>query len=208
MIFMTSDPHWGHANIIKYCSRPQNWAEIYIRNWKRLVKNDDHVIILGDVGFGSGNFLKQIIDQLPGKKYTLIGNHDKPKQLTDAGITIWDGEHGKKWSIDGNTFVMIKGEKDPRPEFVSSQGVCNEIGISHEPYPNIRFPYFYGHLHNGPIPFSREYNPYPLHLISGRNLSVEVTNYTPIPLPILLYDKDWLDKNWKAYFMEFFALPK
>lgn len=50
--FVTSDVHFGHNNIIKYCNRPfQNSDEMditIINNWNKIVNPDDEVYILGD----------------------------------------------------------------------------------------------------------------------------------------------------------------
>ena len=77
--FILSDSHFLHDNIIKYCNRPSNFNEQIIRNWRRVVSDEDIVIHLGDVacGFkGNEEKLKQIFDLLPGKKYLIRGNHD------------------------------------------------------------------------------------------------------------------------------------
>ena len=48
-IFVTSDTHFSHVNIIKYCNRPYASVEemnnALIDNWNSVVKNDDLVIL-------------------------------------------------------------------------------------------------------------------------------------------------------------------
>ena len=52
MNFFTADPHFGHANIIRSCSRPFKDAEemdrTLIDNWNACVGEEDAVFILGD----------------------------------------------------------------------------------------------------------------------------------------------------------------
>lgn len=52
MIYFTSDPHYGHANVIKYCSRPfasvDEMTRVLITNWNKVVTPEDIVYCLGD----------------------------------------------------------------------------------------------------------------------------------------------------------------
>ena len=78
--FFTSDTHFQHTNIIKYCKRPfktveENDEEL-IRRWNEKVPEDGIVFHLGDVGFGHPQIINDILKQLHGKIYLVIGNHD------------------------------------------------------------------------------------------------------------------------------------
>lgn len=79
-IFFTSDTHFQHEAIIKYCKRPfkdiaENDSEI-IKRWNAKVPEDGIVFHLGDVGFGHPKIINDILHQLHGKIYLVIGNHD------------------------------------------------------------------------------------------------------------------------------------
>ena len=83
--FVTSDCHWGHENIIKYCGRPfkngEHMHKTLIRNWNERVKPEDTVYHLGDwcfKGGQEGSKTKAQIweDKLNGKVIHVIGNHD------------------------------------------------------------------------------------------------------------------------------------
>ena len=103
MIWFTSDLHLNHANIIKYTKSRHHFNKMdpvafaallpdaqkaYLRsecvpemnkaiieNFNACVKPEDEVYILGDVCFGGD--VEGFLRQLHGKKYLIIGNHDK-----------------------------------------------------------------------------------------------------------------------------------
>lgn len=79
MFYFTADTHFGHENVIRFCSRPYATAaemdEALIENWNSRVKGNDTVFILGDMFFRSDN-AEEILRRLKGKKRLLVGNHD------------------------------------------------------------------------------------------------------------------------------------
>lgn len=76
-IFFTSDTHFGHFNIIKYCNRPfktlEEMNETLIQNWNNVVKPKDTIYHLGDFSFGNSIFFTK---RLNGIKILVEGNHD------------------------------------------------------------------------------------------------------------------------------------
>ena len=86
-IFFTSDLHFSHANIIKYCDRPFYSAgemdAAMIANWNNVVGEEDIVFILGDFCFGSTQTWLHFLRRLNGKKYLTQGNHDKGIPVTE-----------------------------------------------------------------------------------------------------------------------------
>lgn len=81
MIYFTSDNHFGHANIIKYCNRPfasvEEMNETMIERWNATVTDDDLVYHLGDFAFGKPEFIADILRRLKGKIVIMKGNHDR-----------------------------------------------------------------------------------------------------------------------------------
>lgn len=79
-IFFTSDTHFGHKNILKYCDRPFESVsvmnEALIENWNKVVDENSLVFHLGDFNFGGINFFKEIRTQLNGHIVLIKGNHD------------------------------------------------------------------------------------------------------------------------------------
>lgn len=83
-LFFTSDLHFSHKNIIKFCPdfRPNtdNLDEhdnYLIQLWNDTVSPDDTVYNLGDVSFSHNlNHIERILSQLNGKHHLILGNHD------------------------------------------------------------------------------------------------------------------------------------
>lgn len=78
-IWLISDTHFGHENIIKYCNRPFSSAtemdEYLTEMWNQTVEDGDIVYHLGDVYFSN----KSILKKLKGRKRLILGNHDNGK---------------------------------------------------------------------------------------------------------------------------------
>lgn len=78
--FFTSDTHFYHANIIRFCNRPFNdveqMNETLIANWNRVVQPEDTVFHLGDFCLGGSAEWTKILNRLNGKIYLILGNHD------------------------------------------------------------------------------------------------------------------------------------
>ncbi len=78
-IFYIADTHFGHESIIKLTKRPfENADEMdkaLIENWNKRVKGNDKVYILGDM-FYKTTGVCDVLKQLKGKKYLILGNHD------------------------------------------------------------------------------------------------------------------------------------
>lgn len=84
MIYLTSDWHLTHENIMKYVGRFGNKAYDYsskiIEYAKSVLKKNDILIYMGDLDCGPNKNvenLKNIMDLLPSKKIFIRGNHDK-----------------------------------------------------------------------------------------------------------------------------------
>jgi calcineurin-like phosphoesterase family protein len=80
--YFTSDTHFSHANIIKYCNRPfKNTVEMndtIINNWNAVVSPDDIVYHLGDFTFGKEDYmLTSVLKRLNGYIILIKGNHDR-----------------------------------------------------------------------------------------------------------------------------------
>lgn len=84
-LFFTSDTHFDHANIIKYCDRPfknkDHMNEVLINNWNSVVTNEDLVIHAGDFCWGGRGEWIHFITRLHGRMILVQGNHDRDKDI-------------------------------------------------------------------------------------------------------------------------------
>lgn len=93
-IFVTSDTHFGHRNILKFEPRP--WKEIedmdeeLIQRWNKVVGKNDIVIHVGDVFLCGAKRAEYIASRLNGRKILVLGNHDSfsKKKYTDMGFDV------------------------------------------------------------------------------------------------------------------------
>ncbi len=115
MIYFTSDLHFGHSNIIKYCLRPftsrNQMDSTLIYNWNETVGNDDIVYILGDFtmkGADKRGQIEKIVRKLNGTKHLILGNHDtlKPLAYLEIGfksvhtsLDLWIPEYEERYLL-------------------------------------------------------------------------------------------------------------
>lgn len=81
-VFVISDPHlsFGVDKPMDVFTGWENYEDRFANNWRAVVSGDDSVIIPGDISWAMSaqeavpDLL--FLDDLPGKKYILKGNHD------------------------------------------------------------------------------------------------------------------------------------
>ena len=81
MLFMSSDEHYGHRNIITFCARPfvdvHTMNEGMIAAHSATVGHDDDVWHLGDFAMTRNvSAVATILSQLNGRHHLVMGNHD------------------------------------------------------------------------------------------------------------------------------------
>ena len=85
MDYFTADPHFGHANIIKYCKRPYDTVEEMdakiLAAWNERFKPGDRLFILGDFcgQRRSAEVIRGYLDRIALKRGAVMligGNHD------------------------------------------------------------------------------------------------------------------------------------
>lgn len=79
MIYFTSDQHYYHMNVIRYCGRPheniEEMNEDLVRRWNEVVRPDDTVYCLGDFSMAF-RAVEIFSSRLMGNKILVPGNHD------------------------------------------------------------------------------------------------------------------------------------
>lgn len=104
-VWVCSDLHLNHFNIIKYCNRPfygiEQMNSTLIKNWNDCVDDEDIVIFCGDFCFARTSEAAQVTERftraLRGHKVIIKGNHDfKKLRYTDLG---WDREFYQEFSF-------------------------------------------------------------------------------------------------------------
>lgn len=89
-IWLISDTHFGHKNILGYSNRPFNSVkemdEALVENWNSRVKPGDKVYHLGDVFFGPREEFQPLWAKLHGSKRLVVGNHDDIKYLSNGSF--------------------------------------------------------------------------------------------------------------------------
>jgi calcineurin-like phosphoesterase family protein len=159
-IYLISDLHLGHANIIRYCSRPFLHADVaemdrvLIQNWNCTITPTDPVYYLGDLRYGrDAPPASQYRDQLNGTITFLAGNHDDKKLDAVPSKTLEYGNH---------TFLLVH---DPAEAPATFDGWV-----------------IHGHHHNNDL---RRY-PFVNFTEKRINVSAEVLGYAPVGIQELV----------------------
>ena len=90
-VWMTSDLHLGHTNVIEYSKRPffdATQMNEHLVTQVQKVKDDEWLLILGDRAMGDHGEAMEWIRRLPGRKVLVLGNHD----LKRNGKCLYVGE--------------------------------------------------------------------------------------------------------------------
>jgi calcineurin-like phosphoesterase family protein len=158
-LFLTSDLHLGHANIIAYTGRPfdsvDDMNEGLIDAWNETVAPSDSVWVLGDVCMGNIDRSLALVRRLHGTLHLLSGNHDRTFRRHDGRVdkrsAEWDRAYRRAGfvSIDNGTVTIDIGLREPIlachfPYSGDSQGI--------DRYPEQRpvddgHPLLHGHTH-------------------------------------------------------------
>jgi len=170
-IFFTSDTHFGHSNIIKFCDRPFKDIEEMdyklIEAWNKKVPADGLVFHLGDFAWGGYEFWKKIREQLNGDIILIKGNHDQKNMSTTAEQELF--KHAT-WQM----LIEVEGRKLWLNHFPF---LCY-AGVYREPKKLVY--QCYGHVHSGPDKkgqdLPRLVHTYPMQYDVG----VDNNNYEPI----------------------------
>jgi calcineurin-like phosphoesterase family protein len=152
--WFTADLHLGHANIIRYCSRPfSTVAEMDQTLLERLnasVKANDILHFLGDFSIGNPARVLEYRRRIRCKKILAVpGNHDKqarklkeefswhdnlgevsihgqPIVLCHYGLRVWNRSNHGSWHLYGHSHGRL-------PEVPDSLSM--DVGVEHARFP-------------------------------------------------------------------------
>lgn len=144
-LFITSDEHYNHFNIIKMCNRPyysvDEMNEALINNHNCIVGDDDITIHLGDF-IWKGLKFDDIVYQLNGYHIFIKGNHDHayPSPRKDAKYEILENQilefkylkkrfvachypfYPREWNGGYHRYINLYGHTHRRIEAVDNAG--------------------------------------------------------------------------------------
>ena len=135
-VFVIGDCHFWHSNIIRYCNRPwwkkdennidvpdvEKMNEDMIKIWNSVITSDNQTVYInGDFCFGNKTKVKEIFDQLNGRKRIVLGNHDRCKfkdyyeigfdRVYDKPIMIGNfcilSHEPLQWVKDGDVYMNV-----------------------------------------------------------------------------------------------------
>jgi len=157
-VFLISDLHLGHENIIGYCARPFSDAKemdrVLMKNWNSRVRKDDDVYFLGDLRYGPGSKDSAVyLRRLHGRITCISGNHDTEIEGSISYKTV---------TYQGTRFFLVHDPDDAPYD--------PDAWVVH------------GHHHNNNL---REY-PFFDPVKRRINVSVEVIGYQPVSISTLL----------------------
>ena len=170
MQYLIADFHLDHANIIDYCDRPYGSVEEMnrdlITNWNTTVDADDVAVFLGDLSISTNPAtLMDHVAALTGDLVWVRGNHDTVLPPTLPPTALQDHyqfTHGE------HRFYCVHDPADaPR---------------------NYKGWVIHGHHHNNHLDAFPFLNPDARRV----NVSVELIDYTPLPVPELV---EYIDRG-------------
>ncbi len=161
-----SDTHFGHKNILKFDpAQAKRWRSVeardiaMVRMWNETVKPEDEVFHLGDVALGRGKgWLGPLLKRLNGKKFLLLGNHDKFP-------ASWYMEH----------FTILRQPFPWRDHFVLTHAPIHPMCLSGRFKWNI-----HGHIHLSKVPHSGVQGRWSQPDKRYVNVCVEHTGFKPL----------------------------
>jgi calcineurin-like phosphoesterase family protein len=157
-VFFTSDLHFDHTNIVRYCSRPFDNVEkmnsTLVENWNRTVDHESTVYVVGDFSLSSDQSrIVYFLSSLHGTKHLIVGNHDSEESKTSSlwksvndlltinvngqlivlchySMRVWNRSHHGSWMLYGHSHGSLVEED--KFSFDVGVDVWNYTPVSYE----------------------------------------------------------------------------
>lgn len=195
-VYVISDTHFDHDNILKYCDRPFNSGREMnrelIRRWNETVSSSDTVLFGGDLSIASSAERAVELDEaLNGCLVLLKGNHDGfddsdvPFSVQKSLYFTYEFQ-GKEYEFYYSHFPSDYQERTTRDDSRSQPKYA-------------RLPRWFdgwnlhGHVHNNDM---TEY-PFLNHVEKSINVGADVTGFRPVSVEELvasIREGEWIEK--------------
>ena len=168
-IWFTSDTHFNHENIIRFCKRPfkdvKEMNEEIIKRWNSIVKPDDIVFHLGDFAWGGSEVWNNVLDRLNGRIVLIMGNHDEKN--------IRSGYYKRFEHVAYQMHIYVEGQS---------------IYLNHYPFLCYAGTYrgedatwqLFGHVHSGPNNTGLDVDRLTHLFPTQYDVGVDNNNYYPV----------------------------
>lgn len=167
------DLHFGHTNVIKHDNRPfSNIDEMdraLIYNWNQKVEKNDNIYIDGDFIYRSGREPEWYLEQLKGRKYLIVGNHDRAILSSNKALSYFEEIDKMMHVTDGKNQICI-----------CHFPIAEWNGFFRNHY------HIYGHIHNNTNDvyyFMKKYE-------RALNCGCMINNYMPVTLEELIRNNE------------------
>lgn len=181
-IWLTSDLHFGHVNILKYTPQRAEYLEIpapagdtptpdevtamneaIVRLWNRQVSTVDIVWVLGDVAMGRVDQTIEYAKQLNGQKMLVMGNHDRPHPImhrSDEKTAEWRRRYEEVGFeiVDNQVVTHMDGVPAMMCHFPYEGDHSEEERYTEHRPPDAGLPLVHGHVHDLWQTNGRQYN--------------------------------------------------
>ena len=162
-IWILTDPHFEHEMLVEESLRPKGFSERIMKNLQqRLVKPDSVLVVLGDLCWCNDAGWCARLNELPCRKWLVLGNHD-------GKSVSWYMGHGFDMVCESFSLTLF-GKR---------------LLFSHMPVPNEGYDLnIHGHFHDFSLEKVKEVEPEIYGILNDRHylVSLEKLGYEPVKL--------------------------
>lgn len=192
-VFFTSDTHFGHKNILKFCNRPfeniKQHNEALVQYWNETVGPNDIIFHLGDFfWFNSRTETLKLIKQLNGQIYVVPGNHDTINQFEYCLRDL------PNFHLISDVACVFLTNYDSNQPGKSIEIYLSHFVLSTWSHRDRKAINLFGHIHSGPLANVDFDDDIPLRSYQY-DVGCDNNNYRPIEIREILKIMDWPNKN-------------
>lgn len=183
-VYLISDTHFDHENIIDYCNRPfdslDEMENRIVNNWNSRVSYGDNILFGGDLAMAPAGKAASYSERLSGNMVVLMGNHDSFSKWK-APFPVLESKYfqynyyGEEYEFyyshwpEGYSENNQRNDNRKEPEYSNPPEWFDGWNI-------------HGHVHNNDLSNYPFVNPEDKRI----NVGVEVLGYKPIEMNELI----------------------